>query len=132
MQPQPVVLNHDYVWGVLPTRIEAAIDAKTVLLWDRVGLFREFGPFGIHFTGEDEGEEIKKEVGAVIIRALDALHLRVRRSAATAPTVTADEAPGNAVAGLATGVVVAGSLMTPAPWRARVDRAGCAVRRCSS
>ena len=76
MQPQPVVLNHDYVWGVLPTRFEAAIDAKTVPLWDRVGLFREYGPFGVHFTGEDEGEEVKKEVGAVLLGALDALYLQ--------------------------------------------------------
>src|SRR5205807_835078 len=76
MQSQPVVLDQSYVWGVLPTRFEAAIDARTVPLWERVGLFREYGPFGIHFTGEDEGEEFKKELVGILLRAVDALYLQ--------------------------------------------------------
>lgn len=61
---------------MLPTRFEAAIDAKTVPLWDRVGLFREYGPFGVHFTGEDEGEEVKKKLVGILLRAIDAIRLQ--------------------------------------------------------
>jgi hypothetical protein len=76
MQSQPVVLNQSYVWEVLPPRLDADIDAITVLLWERVGLFDEYGPFGIHFTGENEGEEIKKELGAILLRAIEAVRLQ--------------------------------------------------------
>lgn len=76
MQSQPVVLDQSYVWGVLPTRFGAAIDARTLVIWERVGLFDEYGPFGIHFTGEDEGEEIKKEVNAILLRAIEALRMQ--------------------------------------------------------
>jgi hypothetical protein len=76
MQSQPVVLDQNYVWGVLPTRFGAEIDARTVPLWDRVGLFVEYGPFGIHFTGEEEGEEVKKELIGILLRAIDAIRLQ--------------------------------------------------------
>jgi hypothetical protein len=70
------VLDQSYVWEVLPTRFDAAIDARTLVIWERVGLFDEYSPFGIHFTGEDEGEEIKKEVNAILLRAIEALRLQ--------------------------------------------------------
>jgi hypothetical protein len=73
---QPVVLNQSYVWEVLLTRFGAAIDAKTLSIWQRVGLFDEYGPFGIGFTGEDEGEEINKELVGILLRALEALRLQ--------------------------------------------------------
>ena len=73
---QPVVLNQSYVWEVLPTRLGAEIDAKTLSIWERVGLFEEYGPFGRDFSGEDEGEEISKEVTGILLRALEALRLQ--------------------------------------------------------
>jgi hypothetical protein len=41
MQSQAMVLDQSYVWGVLPTRFGTAIDARTLVLWERVGLFEE-------------------------------------------------------------------------------------------
>jgi hypothetical protein len=34
-------------------------------LWERVGLLNECSPLGIYFTGEDEGEEINKELNGI-------------------------------------------------------------------
>ena len=73
---QSAVLNPNYIWGVLPTRLEIEFDAKLVPLWDLVGLFNEYGPFGKYFTGEDEGEEIKKELIGMLLRAIEALRLQ--------------------------------------------------------
>jgi hypothetical protein len=70
------VLNQDYIWRVLPTRFGTEIDTVTLPLWEKVGLFNEYGSFGIYFTGEDEGEEIKKELVGILLRAMEALRLQ--------------------------------------------------------